>query len=99
MPESPQHTWEDLAAKFKAYMLQCVALDKMRDSTRSRYEQTCKAFGEFLKSRAITDLNDISRAVVEDFKAGAGDEKEILAWGPWSIPRHRHPSPDFRSCG
>jgi integrase len=69
MAEAPRHTWEELATKFKAWMTQRVALDKMRDSTRSRYEQTSKAFGEFLKGRAITNLDEITRAVVEDFKA------------------------------
>ena len=68
-PDATRHTWQDLSAKFKAYMVQRVALDKMRDSTRSRYEQTCKAFGDFLRSRAILTLDDISRAIVEDFKA------------------------------
>jgi integrase len=69
MAEAPRHTWEELVSKFKAWMTQRVALDKMRDSTRSRYEQTCKAFGGFLKSRAITNLDEITRAVIEDFKA------------------------------
>jgi integrase len=67
--EAPRHTWEELAAKFRAWMAQRVALDKMRDSTRSRYEQTCKAFGEFLKSRATSTLDEITRPVIEDFKA------------------------------
>jgi site-specific recombinase XerD len=40
----------------------------MRDSTRSRYEQTVASFGEFLKGRGITDLADITRAAVEDYK-------------------------------
>jgi len=69
LAEAPRHTWEELAAKFRAWMTQRVALDKLRDSTRARYEQTCKAFGEFLKSRAISNLDDIPRAVLEDFKA------------------------------
>jgi Phage integrase SAM-like domain len=69
MAEAPRHTWEDLVSRFKAWMTQRVALDKMRDSTRSRYEQTCKAFGGFLKSRTITNLDEITRTVIEDFKA------------------------------
>lgn len=69
MAEAPRHTWEELESKFKAWMTQRVALDKLRDSTRSRYEQTCKAFGEFLKSRAINNLDEITRPVIEDFKA------------------------------
>jgi integrase len=50
-------------------MVHRVALDKLRDATRTRYEQTCKAFGEFLKSRATANLENITRPVVEDFKA------------------------------
>jgi len=69
MVEVPRHTWEQLESKFKAWMMQRVALDRLRDSTRIRYEQTCRAFGEFLKSRAIAPLNDITRPLVEDFKA------------------------------
>jgi integrase len=67
--EAPRHTWEDLESKFKAWMTQRVALDKMRESTRTRYEQTCKAFGEFLKARPTINLDDATRAVIEDFKA------------------------------
>jgi integrase len=66
---TPQHTWDDLASKFSAWMSQRVALDKLRDSTRARYAQTAAAFGEFLKTRGIADLAEITRAVVEDFKA------------------------------
>jgi integrase len=66
--EAPKHTWSDLAAKFSAWTQQRVALDKMRNSTRERYAQTSKAFGDFLKSRAVVNLNDVTRALVEDFK-------------------------------
>jgi hypothetical protein len=68
-PELPKHTWADLPEKFAAWTLQRVALDRMRNSTRERYAQTSKAFGEFLKSRAIVNLDEITRAMVEDFKA------------------------------
>jgi integrase len=69
MEEAPRHTWEDLDTKFKAWMAHRVALDKLRDSTRARYEQTCKPFGEFLKFRGIANLEDITRPMIEDFKA------------------------------
>ena len=69
MAEAPRHTWEELESNFKAWMTQRVTLDKLRDSTRERYEQTCKAFGEFLKSRAISNIEEITRALIEDFKA------------------------------
>jgi integrase len=66
--EVPKHTWQDLSSKFAAWMSQRVALDKMRDSTRTRYVQTCGSFGEFLTSRGIVNLVEISRAMVEDYK-------------------------------
>jgi integrase len=68
-PAAPHHTWQDLASKFSSWMSQRVALDKLRDSTCDRYTQTSAAFGEFLKARGIIDLAEITRAVVEDFKA------------------------------
>jgi integrase len=67
--EAPKHTWLDLAAKFSAWTAQRVTLDKMRGSTRERYAQTSKALGEFLKGRAIVNLDEITRMVVEDLKA------------------------------
>ncbi len=67
--DAPCHTWEALELRFKAWMTQQMALDKLRDTTRERYAQTCKAFGEFLNGRAIANLEEITRAVIEDFKA------------------------------
>jgi len=67
-PETPKHTWKDLAARFSAWMQQRVALDKMRNSTRARYAQTAKSFGDFLETRGIVHLEDVTRAIVEDFK-------------------------------
>ncbi|MGH9562457.1 MAG: tyrosine-type recombinase/integrase, partial [Terracidiphilus sp.] len=64
----PQHTWPELLANFKSWMSQRVALDKLRDSTRERYLQTCTTFGDFLAERGVTDLAEIKRATVEDYK-------------------------------
>ena len=61
--------WDDLLAKFKAWMSQRIALDKLRESTRERYLQTCSAFGDFLAERGVSDLAEIKRATIEDFKA------------------------------
>jgi integrase len=60
---------EDLAAKFTGWTSQQVILGKMRDSTKTRYAQTVASFGEFLKLHGITELQHITRATVEDFKA------------------------------
>jgi integrase len=68
-PETPKHLWKDLAVKFSEWMQQRVALDKMRDTTRRRYAQTVKSFGDFLETVEIIYLDDVTRAVVEDFKA------------------------------
>jgi integrase len=46
-----------------------VILGKLRDSTKSRYAHTITAFGEFLKTRGVSELEKINRALVEDFKA------------------------------
>lgn len=67
-PEEPKPSWTDLVEQFSGWMSNRVALGKLRDSTRERYEQTAKAFGEFLRGRRIDELGQISRAVVEDFK-------------------------------
>jgi integrase len=67
--KSPQHTWQDLNAKFSAWTSQQVTLGRLRGSTKSRYAQTAMAFGEFLKTRGISELDQISRALIEDFKA------------------------------
>jgi integrase len=66
---APRHTWQDLAAKFDAWMSQQVVLGRMRTSTKSRYPQTVRSFGDFLTTRGITELAHINRALVEDFKA------------------------------
>jgi integrase len=67
--EALKHTWVDLSEKFSSWMTQRIALDKMRSSTRERYAQTARAFGEFLDTRSdIVILDDITRAVVEEFK-------------------------------
>ncbi len=67
-PEALKHSWNDLTAKFSAWMTQRIATGKLRDSTRERYLQTSTAFEQFLASRGIVNLADINRAVVEDFK-------------------------------
>lgn len=69
IPETLKDSWQDLAAKFSAWTRQRVALDKLRESTRARYDQTSAVFGVFLASRRIVALDEITRAVVEDFKA------------------------------
>lgn len=66
---APNPTWSDLDEKFTAWMSHRIALGKLRESTRDRYRQTGASFKEFLTSRGIVELTQITRAVVEDFKA------------------------------
>ncbi len=66
---APPATWQDLQAKFDAWTAQRVTQGKMRDSTRSRYLQTACSFETFLAARGVAELNQVSRALVEDFKA------------------------------
>ncbi len=66
---APRYCWQDLESKFTTWMTQRVALGKLRDSTKARYTQTVNSFREFVTNRKISDLTEINRAVVEDFKA------------------------------
>ncbi len=66
--DKPKHTWADLKTKFSAWLLHRIALGKLRDSTKERYNQTASAFDEFLTNRGILELDAITRAVIEDFK-------------------------------
>ena len=67
--DAPHHTWQDLAVKFSSWTSQQVALGRLRGSTKSRYAHTAGSFGEFLKTRGISELDQVNRALVEDFKA------------------------------
>lgn len=67
--EGPRPTWTELSAKFSAWLTQRVALGKLRESTKARYEQTVSAFGEFLQAKGIAEVDQITRPLVEDFKA------------------------------
>jgi integrase len=61
-------TWRDLRAAFMLQMNNRVAIGKLADSTRQRYEYTLKSFEEFLKNRCVTELPDINRPLIEAFK-------------------------------
>lgn len=63
-----RHTWEELSKAFAGWMSQRVALDKLRATTRARYLQTSASFGQFLKTRGIAELDQITKPLIEDFK-------------------------------
>jgi integrase len=77
-------TWDRLREAFEEYMGQRIAIGKLRESTAARYRATIRAFGEFLKERNITLLEEINKALVESFKvwrAGQIKEKKFSRGG------------------
>jgi len=60
--------WEDLNAAFTREMQQRIALDKLRDSTWERYQQTLNAFVTFLKEQNAFELRIMNRPFIESFK-------------------------------
>jgi integrase len=63
-----QPIWAELDAAFSAEMQQRIALGKLAQSTRERYQQTLRAFADFLKESGVTELHLMNRAFVEKFK-------------------------------
>ncbi len=69
--EKPQQrpTWELLKAAFTVHAEQQIARGRLRQSTWERYRQALDECGTFLAERNVTLLADISRPLLEDFKA------------------------------
>jgi len=67
-PQVRPHTWADLNAAFTAEAERRIALGKLRDSTWIRYQHTLSEFTEFLSNRALSELAQLSRVVVDSFK-------------------------------
>lgn len=67
-------TWTDLLNSFTTHSRQLVTRDRMRASTLKRYEHTLRAFGSFLADEHITTLKEITKTVVERFKAWRFDQ-------------------------
>jgi integrase len=66
-PEPPK--WSDLVLAFSAYATRLVACGKLRDTTSARYQQTISAFSAFLAESGICRLEEITRSIIESFKA------------------------------
>jgi Phage integrase SAM-like domain len=49
-------------------MRQRIAVGKLAESTRDRYEQTIRGFAAFLKETGVCELQAMNRAFVEKFK-------------------------------
>lgn len=62
-------TWDDLCQSFEVHMLQRIELNKFRESTKNRYGVTIREFTTFLQEQGISFLHDISKPLVELFKA------------------------------
>src|SRR5215469_9022480 len=58
-----------MRAAFTAEAERRVALGKLRNSTWTRYQYTLSEFTEFLSSHALSELAQLSRVVVDNFKA------------------------------
>src|SRR6185437_16645527 len=61
--------WSDLRQAFELWMKHRVQLRKMRDSTQNRYYQTLVSFSEYLKAQKMDYLDQITRPVIEAWKA------------------------------
>jgi integrase len=62
-------TWNDLLESFKTEMYQQIKIGRLQSSTAKRYKVTLREFGTFLAERQITLLADITKPLVEAFKA------------------------------
>ena len=65
---APVRTWAELEAAFRTEMRQRIALGKLADSTRERYEQTISSFKAFLTEINVSELPAIDKPFVERFK-------------------------------
>jgi len=61
--------WEGLRAAFATECERRIALGKLRETTWVRYQYTLSEFKRFLEQAQITQLAEITRTVVEEFKA------------------------------
>jgi integrase len=61
-------TWLDLKNSFTAEMERRIAIGKIRNSTWERYQQTLNGFDAFLTTQNVTELDSVTKTVVENFK-------------------------------
>jgi integrase len=66
--EKQSLTWTDVQEAFKAHMEQRIKIGRFQTSTRDRYQVTVREFCRYLAERQITELNHITKPVVEAFK-------------------------------
>src|SRR5260370_11027904 len=64
----PRPTWLDLKNSFTAEMERRIAIGKIRNSTWERYQQTLNGFDAFLATQNVTELDGVTKTLVENFK-------------------------------
>jgi integrase/recombinase XerD len=69
VPAELAATWDDLVREFSAQFQRKILQGDRSEATWRRYKLSCETFGEFLVERGISKLHNISRRVVEEFKA------------------------------
>ena len=66
--EAKPLTWDDLQAGFRAEMQRRITLGKLAESTVARYEHTVSEFDTFTRESGISELAQMNRAYIEQFK-------------------------------
>lgn len=61
-------TWAELKDAFKVFTQQRIAIAKLSQSTADRYQHSIDEFAVFLTEQHVSQLPDISKALVEKFK-------------------------------
>src|SRR5437868_6288041 len=65
--------WTELSNAFECWMVQRMALNRLRSSTAERYRHLLREFTLFLYERNISKLGDITCSTVEVFKVWRAD--------------------------
>lgn len=67
--EAPKpKTWDDLERAFLAKLELRIQTKDKAESTRERYNQTLRAFSEYLKEKGVYDLPAMDTPFIENFK-------------------------------
>jgi integrase len=61
-------TWAELCDKFKGYLKQRIAIEKLSQATEIRYAASIREFEIFLEEQNISLLKDIDKPLIESFK-------------------------------
>jgi integrase len=67
--DQPSPTWADLFREYRSNFERKILQGDRSEATWRRYRVSCETFTEFLKARSISKLDEISRRLVEEWKA------------------------------